>query len=67
MSDLATLFARDPDSLTTTDIDAIIAHLRDARAKFNLGVKQAGNAKKAIDLNKKLDEAPTLDLGELGL
>ena len=67
MSDLNHIFNSDPDSLTTTDLDDIIAYLRDARAKYNLGLKQAGNSKKALDLNKKVNEKPTLNLDELGL
>lgn len=42
MSDIATLFARDPLLLSREDIAAIIAHYRQARAQFNLGEKQAG-------------------------
>jgi len=40
MSDLSELFARDPLKLTTDDIAAIIARMREAQAQFELGVKQ---------------------------
>ncbi len=60
--DVAELFARDPLSLTTEDIDRIIEEMRQARARFLIGDKKAGKvpepkAKKApvnIDL-KDLD------------
>ena len=41
MSDLSELFTRDPLSLTTADIDLIIARYREARAQFNLGLASA--------------------------
>lgn len=45
MSDIQELFARDPLSLSKQDLDAIIDHLRKARASFNLGLKDAGSLK----------------------
>lgn len=66
MSDIALLFEKDPDSLTTEDIDETITYLRARRAEFNLGQKQAGNVKK-LDLNKPVNKGPAIDLGELGL
>ena len=66
MSDIALLFEKDPDSLTTEDIDETIAYLRARRAEFSLGQKQAGNVKK-LDLNKPVNKGPAIDLGELGL
>jgi hypothetical protein len=61
---LAEIFAKDPLSLTQSDIEAIIARMREARAQFELGAKTkvaerntpAKRAKKAEDL-----------LGQLGL
>lgn len=67
MSDLNHIFNSDPDSLTASNIDEIIAFLRDARAKYMLGLKSAGNPKKALDLSKKVNEKPALNLDELGL
>jgi len=36
MTDLAALFARDPLSLTSDDIESIIKTMRDKRSQFNL-------------------------------
>lgn len=45
MSDLATLFATPPADLKIPeDIDKIIAHFREARAKNLIGDKKAGKA-----------------------
>ena len=56
--DLATLFTRDPLSLTRDDILASLPAWRQARARFNLGAKDAPTkdptrakpAKKSVDL-----------------
>jgi hypothetical protein len=45
MTDIAELFARDPEKLTKDDIMALIVKYREARQQFVLGAKQAGNAK----------------------
>jgi Holliday junction resolvase len=55
---MSELFARDPLNLTKEDIDQIIEYYRARRTQFNLGIKDAGAA-------KKLDEP--IDLEELGL
>lgn len=64
MTDVAELFARDPLKLTTPDIDAIIEHMRKARAQFNLGVKAEPKAKPAKAAKTPLGQ---IDLSELGL
>lgn len=46
MTDLAELFARDPEHLTKSDIAELIAYYREARQEYVQGAKQAGNAKK---------------------
>lgn len=53
MSDIATLFARDPLSHTDADIDSIIAHFRQARVTFNLTGKVAPKEGKAVEDMKK--------------
>ena len=60
MTDIADLFARDPEHLTTADIDHIIAKYREARAQFQLGLKQAGSAKTLK--SPKLTNLDDLDL-----
>jgi hypothetical protein len=53
--DLAELYARDPQQLTRSDIEAIIADLRRARDEFRLGEKapkkQTRKSTKQIDLD----------------
>ena len=46
MSDIATLFATDPLSLTKDNIGEIVKYYRERRAQFNLGDKTAGATKK---------------------
>ena len=60
MTDIADLFARDPEHLTTANIDHIIAKYREARAQFQLGLKQAGSAKTLK--SPKLTNLDDLDL-----
>jgi hypothetical protein len=55
---ISELFARDPLQLTANNIDDIIEYYRARRTQFNLGMKDAGAA-------KKLDEP--INLEELGL
>lgn len=57
---LAELFSRDPEKLTTSDLSAIVAAFRTARASFMAGKKSAGS--RAQTGSKKL-----LNLDELGL
>lgn len=64
MSEISDLFARDPLSLTREDIDALIKRYREARAQFNLGVKNAGATKKVKEVGPKITE---INLDELGL
>lgn len=45
MTDIATLFARDPLSLTKDDITTIIEEMRKSRHAFNLGNPKAGSTK----------------------
>jgi hypothetical protein len=58
MTDIAELFARDPEHLTKSDIAEIITKYREARAQFALDDQQAGNAKKVKAKKANLD---TLD------
>jgi hypothetical protein len=62
MSDLATLFARNPLDLTKDDIRSIIEAFRASRKQFTLGNAKAGSTKppspkqaKINDLASKLD------------
>lgn len=79
---LAEIFAKDPLSLSQSDIEVIIARMREARAQFELGAKTkvaerntpAKRAKKAEDLLGQLglnvlgeDPNPEEDLKKLGL
>lgn len=45
MSDLQTLFARDPLSLSRQDLETIVRELRERRKQYNLGNQSAGKAK----------------------
>lgn len=61
-TDIAELFSRDPLGHSDKDIDALVNHLRNSRAQFNLGNAQAGSmkpksakVKQAISLAEKLD------------
>lgn len=63
MSDLATLFARDPLKLTRDDVDEIIKHLRESRHKFignnekplpKLTEKEQAAKKLSLDVELKL-------------
>lgn len=54
MSDLATLFARNPLSLTRADIDTIVAEMRKSRHAFTLGNVKAGNTKPPTAKQKEL-------------
>lgn len=59
MSDLATLYARDPLDLSDADLDIIILKLREQRANFKLDEKTPKAPKKPA--------APAIDLSALGL
>jgi hypothetical protein len=47
MSELSELFARDPLHLTDQDLDQIVARMREAQTKYDLGVPTAPKAPKA--------------------
>jgi len=54
MTDIATLFARDPLELTKEDISAIIEEMRKSRHAFNLGNKSAGSTKPKTPKQKEI-------------
>lgn len=56
MTDLATLFARDPLSLTQADITTIVEEMRKSRHAFNAGNMKAGSTKPKTEKQKKLSE-----------
>jgi hypothetical protein len=47
MSELSELFARDPLGLTDQDLDVIVAHMREAQTKHDLGVPVTPKAPRA--------------------
>lgn len=67
MSDIATLFARDPLDLSKQDIEAIVKFYREKRAQFNLGDKTAGSTKKMKAENPKVKANAEELLAGLGL
>lgn len=60
-SDLDDLMARDPLDLSDADIDAIVAHHRNIRAKKASGEKSADAPKPKIDLSSILNKVVTKD------
>ena len=65
MSDMATLFARNPLSLTREDLDTIVAEMRKSRHAFSLGNVKAGSTKPATPKQKELNSIAatiTIDL-----
>ncbi len=54
MTDLATLFARDPLSLTQADITTIVEEMRKSRHAFNAGNMRAGSTKPKTEKQKTL-------------
>ena len=62
MTDIAELFARDPEKLTKDDIRELITKYREARQQFVLGAKQAGNPKKIKAEVPKITNLDDLDL-----
>ena len=56
MTDLATLFARDPLSLTQADITTIVEEMRKSRHAFNAGNMRAGSTKPKTEKQKALSE-----------
>lgn len=67
MSDLATLFARDPLSLDDKDFQSIIEQFRASRHQFNLGNKQAGSTKPKTEKQQKTFDLAQSIGGELDL
>lgn len=56
MSDLATLFARDPLKLTKDDIRSIVEEMRKSRHAFNAGNAKAGSTKPKTEKQKQVLE-----------
>lgn len=54
MTDIATLFARNPLDLTTEDLTAIIEEMRKSRHAFNAGNMKAGSTKPKTEKQKQL-------------
>jgi hypothetical protein len=54
MTDLATLFARDPLQLTKTDIRTIVEEMRKSRHAFNAGNAKAGSTKPKTEKQKAI-------------
>lgn len=59
MTDIQEIFQRDPLSLTSDDLTAIITRFRAARGQFNLGDKKAGTTKPPTAKQQKM-----LDIGD---
>ena len=63
MSDLATLFARDPLTLTQSNLSTIVSEMRKSRHQFNAGNMKAGSTKPKTEKQKALaDLAGKLNL-----
>jgi hypothetical protein len=63
MTDLSTLFARNPLDLTREDMTSIIEAFRKSRHQFNLGNTKAGSTKPPTEKQKKLSAlADKLDI-----
>lgn len=63
MTDLSTLFARNPLDLTRTDITTIIEAMRKSRHAFKLGNVTAGRTKPPTEAQKRvLDLASKIDI-----
>lgn len=65
MSDIATLFARDPEKMSKADIDALLRVAREKRHIFNSGPAPSATklTKKEEEVTNKLDLK--IDLGGL--
>lgn len=70
-TDIATLMARDPLSMTDQDITQIVDKLRENRKRFLAGNAKAGSTKPAAPTKKAKAAAESKsiigDLGDLGL
>lgn len=63
MTDLSTLFARNPLDLTRDDISTIIEAFRKSRHQFSLGNARAGSTKPLTEKQKQIKSlADTLDI-----
>lgn len=63
MTDLSTLFARNPLDLTRDDISTIIEAYRKSRHQFNLGNAAAGRTKPLTEKQQKIKSlADKLDI-----
>jgi hypothetical protein len=63
MTDLSTLFARNPLDLTREDITTIVEALRKSRGAFKLGNLKAGSTKPPTEKQKKINDlASKLDI-----
>lgn len=56
MSDISELFARDPLSLSSQDISAIVEEMRKSRHAFMAGNMKAGSTKPKTAAQKQLNE-----------
>lgn len=54
MSDIATLFARDPLELTREDVSQIVTEMRKSRHAFSLGNAKAGSTKPLTPKQKEI-------------
>lgn len=62
MTDLATLFSKDPEECTRDDILSIIKEFRLRRTQFNLGAIETNRTK-----TKKTVKTPTADIDLSGI
>lgn len=62
MSDISDLMARDPLSLTNSDIEKIIAEYRSRRAQFAAGAIKPTKASTTATAKKSLADSLNLDL-----
>lgn len=56
MTDIATLFARDPLTLTQPDLTLIVEEMRKSRGAFNAGNMKAGSTKPKTEKQKAVAE-----------
>jgi hypothetical protein len=67
VSDLQTLFSRDPLSLEKKDFETIIEQFRASRHQFNLGNKMAGSTKPKTEKQQKTFDLASKIGGDLEL
>jgi hypothetical protein len=63
MSDIATLFARDPFAISDEEFKQIIAHFRESRHMFSTGMRPSTKVSKEKEEIRKLD----LGVGDLDI